>query len=223
MKSLFFIILLIMFRSSLSAENLDGEYFAEDGGKVVISNSMMYYIEHNNHNPLWYNDTLAVCKIEKIQDHFFEINSANPYDILFQDMKVKSLYASEEKDSITIEFIYPYDWNDLIHIIYIDTKEYRYNKKNIRIPISAKRFSFSFAPTTRLPIHTVKGQSYGIVRLLPIPFDIEPNTNRIEISIPALDNHFFERYYVKGEYVFYNDKIIKWKGRTFKKTNFQNN
>ena len=190
MKSLFFIILLIMFRSSLSAENLDGEYFAEDGGKVVISNSMMYYIEHNNHNPLWYNDTLAVCKIEKIQDHFF---------------------------------IYPYDRNDLIHLIYIDTKEYRYNKKNIRIPISAKRFSFSFDPTTRLPIHTVKGQSYGIVRFLPIPFDIEPNTNRIEISIPALDNHFFERYYVKGEYVFYNDKIIKWKGRTFKKTNFQNN
>lgn len=40
--------------------NLNGEYINDSGCKILISGSTMYYIERQDHNPLWYNDTLAL-------------------------------------------------------------------------------------------------------------------------------------------------------------------
>ena len=101
--------------------------------------------------------------------------------------------------------------------INIGLKTYYSNKKSIQIPSSTKRFSFSIEPTLKRPIHTVEGQSYGIVCLAPIPINIEPSTNKIYISLPTLDNHFFEKYYIKSDYVYYDENIIKWKGNIYVK------
>lgn len=218
MKKYCFLILSLTYCIIVSATNLNGEYLSDNGSKILISDSTMYYIEHQEHNPMWYNDTLAICNIRMVSDHFFEINSPNPYEELLRNMKVHSSYTSQEKDSILIVFNYPYNWNDLVLSINIGLNTYRYQKKSVRIPISTKRFSFSVEPTEKRPIHTVEGKTYGIVCLAPIPIEIEPNANRIEIEIPTLDNHFFEKFYIKNEYVYYDEKTIKWKGDVFLKS-----
>ena len=210
MISLFYSILLY-------ANNLDGEYLDESGYKIIISDSTMYYIEYDEHIHQWYNDTLAICNIKIVNDHFFEINSQDPYEELFRNMKIYPSYTPQEKDSILIIFDYPYNWDKLLLSINIGFNTYYYKKKCIRIPNSTNSFSFSMEPTIKRPIHTVEGQSYGIVCLAPIPIDIEPNKNKIMISLPTLNNHFFEKYYIKNEYVYFDNKVIKWKGNVFEK------
>ena len=137
MKKTICLTISLLYSILLCANNLNGEYINDSGCKILISGSTMYYIERQDHNPLWYNDT--------------------------------------------------------------------------------KRFSFSIEPTLKRPIHTVEGQSYGIVCLAPIPINIEPSTNKIYISLPTLDNHFFEKYYIKSDYVYYDENIIKWKGNIYVK------
>lgn len=36
-------------------------------------------VERQDHNLLWYNDTLAICNIKVVNDHFFEISQINHY------------------------------------------------------------------------------------------------------------------------------------------------
>ncbi len=217
MKKTICLTISLLYSILLCANNLNGEYINDSGCKILISGSTMYYIERQDHNPLWYNDTLAICNIKVVNDHFFEISSQYPYVDIICNMKVSSSYTPQKKDSILIEFDYPYDWDDLMLSINIGLKTYYSNKKSIQIPSSTKRFSFSIEPTLKRPIHTVEGQSYGIVCLAPIPINIEPSTNKIYISLPTLDNHFFEKYYIKSDYAYYDENIIKWKGNIYVK------
>ena len=212
------LVISLLYSTLVCAINLEGEYLSENGCKIYISDSTMYYIEYQEHSPFWYNDTLAICNIKIISDHFLEINSQNPYEELLRNMKVSSSYTPYDKDSIQVIFNYRYNGNDLIISIIIGINTYKYHEKCIRIPNSTERFSFSIEPTERRPIHTIEGLSYGIVRLAPIPVYIESNTNKIDIKIPTLDNHFFEKYYIKSEYVYFDDRFIKWKGDIFVKT-----
>ena len=64
--------------------------------------------------------------------------------------------------------------------------------------------------------HTSDGLFYGIVGFdLFQEYQMEKNINHISIEIPAMDDSFFEKYYVKGDYAKISKDTITWKGEVF--------
>ena len=57
MKKTICLTISLLYSILLCANNLNGEYINDSGCKILISGSTMYYIERQDHNPLWYNDT----------------------------------------------------------------------------------------------------------------------------------------------------------------------
>ena len=82
-------------------------------------------------------------------------------------------------------------------------------------------FSYFIKPADTLPkMHDPIGLFYGVREFPNFGSDINDNirffTNAIDIEVP-LDDSYFERYYIEGEYVRVHNDTISWKGRSFVK------
>ena len=138
-------------------------------------------------------------------------------------MKITQSFDSTLHDSITVVFQMPYNGNRLITEVTDDRyksykSEYRKGNSSIKLPKNTKKFNFLIYPQ-KAYWHTVDGRFFGITSYDPpfTDFEIKENTNLITINIPALDNSFFERYYVVDEFVQVKNNHIYWKGKDFKK------
>ena len=64
--------------------------------------------------------------------------------------------------------------------------------------------------------HTPDGLFYGAVGFDPFQeYKVEDGNNIISIEIPAINNSFFERYHIKGDYAKVSKDTITWKGVLF--------
>ena len=226
MKQPFFLFyFLLCWNINLLAQekNIDGSYYDEVGFEIKITDNHFYYIEEQKHMRLWYTDTLAICTYEWVDKNFIKINSKSPTEILLPEMKITQSFDSTLHDSITVVFQMPYNGNRLITEVTDDRyksykSEYRKGNSSIKLPKNTKKFNFLIYPQEAY-WHTVDGRFFGITYYNPpfIDFEIKEDTNLITINIPALDNSFFERYYVVDEFVQVKNNHIYWKGKDFKK------
>ncbi len=91
------------------------------------------------------------------------------------------------------------------------------------LPNNIETMTFYIVPDYVFP-HSYDGLFYGIVGFDPFrEIQIEKNVNHISIEIPAINDAFFERYYLKGDYAKVSNDTITWKGDVFVKEKEENN
>jgi hypothetical protein len=206
---------------TLSPQKISGIYTNEAGIQIKIEGNTFIYIIPQSHSPIYTNDTIAKCTFNIIDDQFIEINSIDDYSSILKSMRFIQNKIDKINDSILIKFIIPYNRTKLKIKVYDDYPklyelEYSERKQAISISNKSKQIAFYIRPESLLDVD-FDGQYFGRVSFTSLEYVIDKNVNYIEIEIPAIDNSFFEKYYIKGEYVrIVNDTII-WKGEVFTK------
>lgn len=218
MRIMFFLSVL-PFYLMCQAANINGTYVNEFGDKIILSDSEFIYIENQSHFPVWYNDTLAVCNVKKINSNLFEINSIDNSDIQNKSIEISHFNNYSKDDSIKISFEIPFPLRCLHLSINTDLGVYsNTNGENyIYIPRETKQYILS-AWKEPVTTHTVIGQSFGVIRFDSKPLQID-NHGDILLKIPFLDSGFFERYSITGEFFYLKGKKIYWKGSVYKRRN----
>jgi len=216
--SLFFV--LISFCAS--GQDLSGTYYSEFGTKIEIRGNELTYIEPHFSTPVRSNDTLVKCTFEWVDANFIKINSTPPDIIALKGLNVIQHSDSTVIDSIKMSFSIPYQrWNLKIQI-HTDTFKtfdlvYSQGSRDVMLPNNVRSITFYIAPEHIIP-HTADGLFYGVIGFNPFQeFEIKENTNKVLIEIPALDDSFFERYYIKDDYARVSNDSIMWKGEVFVK------
>jgi len=205
-----------------SGQDLSGTYYSEFGTKIEITGHELTYIEPHFSTSVRSNDTLAKCTFERIDADFIKINSTSPDIIALKGLNVTQHSDSTVIDSIKLSFSIPYQrWNLKIQI-HTDTFKtfdfvYSQGSRDVMLPNNVRSITFYIAPEHIIP-HTADGLFYGVIGFDPLQeFEIKENTNRVLIEIPALDDSFFERYYIKDEFARISNDSIIWKGEVFVK------
>jgi len=207
---------------SFGQKDLSGNYFNKSGTKIVIKGNELNYIELHVYTPVWYNDTLAKCTFKWIDDNFIELNSIQPYIIVQQGLKVVQSFDLTNKDSIVISFLIPFQRNNLDISVFtnaLKSFDLNYSKDNreLMLPNDTKSMTFTISPGIYLTPHSPDGLYYGVLYYSSAEYVIEKNVNHISIEVPAVDDTFFEKYYVKGDYTKVSKDTIIWKGEVFVK------
>lgn len=197
----------------------NGVYYDDCGYQIEIKNETLKLIRPDS--PGFPGMVLAECTINQIDESFIELNSLSPYDIVQENISIKQFCDSSiNKDSIKITFSFAYTNILDISISIGDFKDYGFeyskNRKDIMLPININTLSISISPQSFMP-STPEGLHYGILFYSSLECKIEKNINHVVITISAIDDSFFERYYVKEEYAKLSKDSITWKGKVFVK------
>lgn len=216
------LLFILFFQSSFGQKDLTGIYLNEHGTKIEIRGNDFVYIEPHIDNPVWYNDTLLRCSFKWVDNQFIELNSTPPYIMVQKGLKVTQSSDPMVKDSIKVSFTIPYQRNNLDVCIFTNnfkTFNLNYSKNNrvLMLPSNTKEIIFSISPGIFLTPHSPDGLYYGILYYSSAEYNVEKKVNRIDIEIPAIDDSFFEKYYLKGVYARIVNKNIIWKGEVYKK------
>lgn len=204
-------------------KDISGTYFSKFGTKIeIIGNDLNYIIPQIQPPVVWGNDTLAKCTFKWVDTNLIELNSTSPNILVLKGLKVVQFSDSTINDSIKVSFLIPHQrWNLKISVYTNNFKEFNFiyskNSRDLMLPNNVESITFSIEPERIMP-HTSDGQFYGIVAFSSFQeYQIEKNTNHISIEIPAIDDSFFERYCVTGDYAKISENTITWKGEVFKK------
>ena len=205
-----------------SGQDLSGTYYSEFGTKIEIIGNELTYIEPHFSTPVRSNDTLAKCTFEWVDADFIKINSTPPDIIALKGLNVTQHSDSTVIDGIKVSFSIPYQRCNLKIQIHADTFKtfdfvYSQESRDVMLPNNVRSITFYIAPEHIIP-HTADGLFYGVIGFNPFQeFEIKENTNKVLIEIPALDDSFFERYYIKDDYARVSNDSIMWKGEVFVK------
>lgn len=224
MKKITMFLLFISLNSYVLGQerSISGVYYSRSGMYIKVKGDNFYLIVPQSHLPIWSNDTLAKCTFKWIDRNFIELNSTLPDIIAFKELNVVQSSDSTVSDSIKVSFSIPYQRWKLKITVHTDTFKdfnltYTKNNRTLMLPDNTKTIAFSIVPEHIIP-HTPDGLFYGIVEFDSFQeFQIEKNANHIVIEIPSIDDSFFERYYIKGEYARVSKNSITWKGEVFVK------
>ncbi|MDR2954998.1 MAG: hypothetical protein LBV43_07950 [Prevotella sp.] len=223
MRKNLFLIILMVFSELLIAQrkDLSGNYYNESEFCFQIEKDTFRFIVEDNSPRSRASDIWASGIIKRIDDSFIELNTINtPLEKVHKSMNI--IQKKEGiGDSLKIKFVLPYTYTKLRMGIYTDEYniyEFIYSEKNKEIIIPmAKSVAFTIMPEY-LVSHTSEGSFYGIVAFDPLlEYEIDAGMDCIEFEIPAIDNSFFETYYIKGDYARIMNGNIIWKGEVYKK------
>ena len=222
------IIFLFSYLPFYGKQDVDGVYIdTEFGDSIIIkSNYFLYKTKEVTHMPVYYEDTVAICSIVKVDEYIYEINSTYMSSVI-PATKVVCNKENIDNDSIKIHFQVPYskERNKLCFSVFYEVeKKWPYesvecDEDNVAfIPKTIKSFRFDVSPTW-YDFRLLDGRYYGLLFYASPYYEITPNCNNVEVSIPVLNNGFFERYYPYHEYIYIKNNKLHWKGKVFKKVN----
>lgn len=224
MKKLYLLFILFIFYSLIiTAQNkLYGRYYSESGTYFEIKDDKFKLIMPNSAMNGFYSETLAEGSVKYINSSFIELNSLiSPIYEAFRTLKISQSKQGFMNNDIEVKFLIPHKRDSLRIIIYTDkfkTFKFSYSdhNKSIIIPKGVNSFSFMIEPEN-IMTHNFDGTYYGVLSLNSLEYNIEKEINLIEVNIPDLDDSFFEKYYLKGDYARIVDKSIIWKGEVYNK------
>ena len=193
-------------KKDIQIKDISGTYYNESGFRIEIFGNEFNCIVTHPHARFWSIDTLAKCTFKWIDDSFIELNTPLPDIVGNEGLKVvQSADSSSSLDSIKLSFLIPNQWDLKITVSTntLQNFDFIYSKTNreLSLPNNIESFSFHIAPT-RLIAHLIAHSIncfYGAVGFDSLrEYQIEKNTNHISIEIPALDDAFFDRWFIKS-------------------------
>ena len=193
-------------------------YTSDNMEKIIIKNDTLYLVVYQPHLILFWNDTIAVCKVERLAESLLRVSSFYTTDDMEKDVIVDFNYESNKSDSIQIKFDIPFDLYDLdIAVFGEGIKECKRKSNNIFLISRKERFfNFCIAPKDYLP-HSIEGSFYGLLYYMSSGIDLKEDTDSVYITIPFINNAFFQRYYIKEDYIYIEGDMLHWKGKVYNK------
>lgn len=222
MKKRFLIIVSILYCLAISGQdNLSGNYYNEAGVCLNIKQDSFKLIMPNAARNGYYSDIIAEGDLKYIDKSFVELNSISPFYIIGKNIEIKQFRdPTVVKDSLKLTFSFLYSRPLNVYVFTDDFKtyelEYSKHRKDIMLPINTNTITFSVSPRNFIP-NTPDGLHCGILAYSSVEYEIEKGINHIMITISAIDDSFFEKYYIKGEYAKISKDSITWKGDVFVK------
>jgi hypothetical protein len=218
------VILLTCFSLSFAQkDDISGIYMDKYNYELHVKGNKLYLILDQHGNIAYYSDTLAICTIDRIEEGLIELNSQDPEELVQSTMKICQEYDSLIVNKKKVVFHIPCQEDILIDIMTDKYKPFKVDYSNyegtnvVYLPENTCSFSFTLELKRIMMPHSLEGAFYGIVRYTVDKVEFEENKNVMILSFPAIDNSFFERYYVKGDYARIVSDSIIWKGCTFHK------
>lgn len=239
-----FLILSIISTSPLysqnSIENIDGYYYSDDewfGDIIQIKNdSLLIYDECDFLLGDTMQHQLAICRIEKYSDNFYEINSISGSAITaLKDIRITAdtLRKRDVYSNITIHFELPNVSRNLIISSFIKGKRticdsiiggkalITINKKSVSW--LSHYIPFYICPIKNSPNNSW-GQYLGVTEYKIYPFadglDIG-NVSDMTIYIPNITDLTLDQFLIKGEYLRIVKDDLIWRSSYFKKYSYE--
>lgn len=201
--------------------NISGIYSTIYKDIIICNDSLKLITPDSPGIPGW---ILAECTFKWINNDFIEINSTPPFMLVKKGIRIKQSMDTRIIDSIKLVFYIP-NYKEKLDISISGSvrnrlKSYNlsYSEKNetLMLPNDIEFISISISN----PVYDgeLDGSYYGF-RYCSIfsEYEIKKDINKIYIEIPAIDDSFFEKYYVKGDYAKVSKDSITWKGEVFVK------
>ena len=230
MRYLFLFCLVLTSLLSLGQQVVDGVYLNDYCDSIIIkANTFVYKTKDQTHNPVYFEDTIAFCSITKVENYLYEINST----YLYTTIAATKIVCKEDianADSIKIHFQLPYSLKnnplEIEVVCYTNSNEeegwsmpqyIQCNEEYVAyIPLTTKCFRFTITPTYYVA-RVLDSRYHGLLSYSSPQYDISPTCRDIEVSIPVMNNGFFERYYPYHEYIYIKDNLLHWKGLVFER------
>lgn len=179
-------------------------------------------------------DTIAVCSWRKISDDIIRIDSRNPYGLVRESSSiVLKNEPSIHNDSLSLSFSLPVETTPIeIRLCQLMDNNILFEKridypheKSAKVPFG---ITYVFINTSRFLIEESNPSFFLEIEppyrrpIFHLPFFVLNNLNSIEskeveISIPVMNDAFFERLWVEGEYIQICEKGLLWHGILFYK------
>lgn len=210
-------------------KNIDGRYFNAFGEEIAIKGSTLTLNLHQGFDRMFATDTLAICTIKRINEDFIEINSELPTKQTLSSLSIEQFFDPKLKDSIRVEIRMPAN-----KCIYANLEYSLCNSINKSSSIS----TYVKRGNGTMTIAEPRIASIGLLTLEPLMIDysltdlsfrglaieglllakhIRDGVNVIIITIPTIDDSYFEKYYVHGEYIRIIKDCIVWRGVEYQK------
>lgn len=236
MIRLIFVICGILCNFTVFAQkNLDGIYYSSDESYIKIEKDSFWLIIPDMN--IWHTEIMAKGTIKPVGKSFIEINTEDPHRDILTNMKIVQTIDSIVKDSIEVEFHIPLFDSEVIINLFTsfceeDSPKYyhadmhktfsiSYSSCNQRIILPANVVTirgFSIKPKNII-VHNLEGYFYGInYYYYRKAFYLQKDVNHIDIYLPTMDDAFFEKYYIIGDYAQIKGDCIIWKGTEYRKS-----
>ena len=227
MKLLSILFCVFLFGGALAPRSLDGFYHSKEGLTIHIRDNQAIITHSEGHSII---DTVSVCTITEEDDNFIRIDSPSPYDRVMSCIRFEESYSADhDQDSVYVTFDFPVQ-NESFWIQICDDnttslipcKEIKYPEQNqIVIPRSLPSLntyswgirSDGFSLTSELFKLYV---NLDLLCLFPISYR-NYRTNILRISVPCINDGFFDWAQIKGEYIKVCDEGLIWRGDLFKR------
>lgn len=223
----------------LFAQRILGRYSNREGTEIVIDKDRFVVLsaQHNPHIPpelKWrICDTIAICSWEYVSNDIIRIENEPIQDIIKKSCSVSTGEESSlPKDSIKIVFnlpetTFPIDicirqWSDDGEKL---ERTFRYpQEKEVLVSNGYTEFYFTspdYLTYKKEPPYMGQDEYFPIAACYPYPCltryidNQEKGDNIIFISIPIMNDAFFEYVWINGDYVFLSEDSLLWHNMTF--------
>lgn len=218
MKIIVIFLVLNCYFNALYCSNIDGIYHDESGLTLTIEKDSFKLKLPITDNLFW-SKILAEGTVSIVDNSFIELNTPSPCLRMYLNTKVVQEKRYDNDNKTIMHFVIPYKYDSLEIAIYVNHSKtyilsYSEHNQTIEIPENVKEFSFNIRPYYIFPYGKC-GSSNGIVCYDSMPYEVTSGTNFIEVDMPTMDNSYFQKYYINGEYARVLGNKIIWKGRTF--------
>lgn len=206
-----------------SRDSINGKYYNESFKYVTIHNDTLTLRRQaeTNWEPIFYSDTLAYCKLIYCGGDLYEVNSI---DDKILKCELDSIIASRHSKRNLV-------------IVSIPAK---YTKYRVLLTFESKGLIHSLDFKVEngygqcvIPLKDVTGVRDAIISIYPedYPYELLENTyrgrmcenipvklflnkkgNTMLMTIKNLDDSYFERQYVRGEYIRIKNDSLFWRG-----------
>lgn len=215
------------------------EFESEFGTLITMSDSAFVVLSYQKDYPTQIKwricDTIAICSWETVSKDIIRIDSKNPYELVRESSSIilkDNTYI--DTDSLFISFVLPVETTpveirlcQLMENNILFEREIHYPKtKTIKVPnritsvfINTKQSLMDKKePTSFLEVEPPYSRPFFLFPFFVLNNVDTYNSKEIEISIPVMNDAFFERLWIKGEYIQICEKGLLWHGVLFYKT-----
>lgn len=205
---------------------LDGFYHSEDGLTIHIRNKKAIITYSKGHSII---DTVSVCKITDEDDNFIRIDSPSSYERVMSCIHFEESYSPDlDQDSIYVTFDLPVH-NEVFGIKITDDNTKLIPCKEIKYPEQNQIVIPRSIPSLNAYSWGIKSSGFSLISELfklyvdqdlwcvfPISYR-NYRTNNLRISVPCINDGFFNRAQIKGEYIKVCDEGLIWRGNLFRR------
>ena len=245
-KLLLFVTLVLLCTQSYAGHNIIGVYYNSNGIRLEVSEDkflMLSTTEMTDSTPVIYADASYVW----VNDNFIRLVQPSVKSQIDEGVRVAQSKDESVKDSILVTLSLPNirttgdittnvmaifikdlnsywagrePWWKTYELAWTEDKDYG----SVMIPLYPDlpvNFEIIISPFKKksLPVDSESGYYSSFTSYsYKLKWRNEDEINRIDITIPYIDNYFFGRYYVNGDYVRIDGDKLYWRGRVFEKS-----